>query len=232
VHFLVNSCGSASRPPIYADEGSLPQAQLLEPTMATRRPRGLIAHGWLGRAGQFRALALRLAEAGFDAAILSYPTMFGSFERAVELARRALDSGSQARLHLVGFSLGGLVMRALAAERPAGLVSLLLVGTPNAGSPIADLVGRFAPTPALRRLSTTAPALPTVDGILVGCIAGSRRGPMGLLFGEENDGRVAVSSALAISHHDARTIAVGHRALPFSAETATLALRFLRDGHF
>jgi hypothetical protein len=55
---------------------------------------------------------------------------------------------------------------------------------------------------------------------------------MGLLFGEENDGRVAVSSALAIAHDDARTIPVGHRALPFSAETASLAVRFLRDGHF
>jgi pimeloyl-ACP methyl ester carboxylesterase len=196
------------------------------------RPRVLIAHGWLGHAGQFRPLARRLAEAGFDTVVLSYPTVFGSFDRAVELAREAAVSGSRAPLHLVGFSLGGLVMRALASEHPVGLVSLLLIGTPNAGSPIADLVGRFAPTPALRRLSTAAPALPSVTGVPVGCIAGSRRGPMGLLFGEENDDRVAVSSALAISHRDARIIAVGHRALPFSEETASLAVRFLRDGHF
>ena len=196
------------------------------------RPRVLIAHGWLGHPGQFGPLGRHLARAGFDVAILSYPTMFGSFERAVELARRMAVSEPSAPLHLVGFSLGGLVMRALAAERPAGLASLLLIGTPNAGSPIADLVGRFAPTPALRRLSTTAPALPVVEGIPVGCIAGSRRGAVGLLFGGENDGRVAVSSALAIPHHDARTIAVGHRALPFSAETASLAAGFLRNGHF
>ena len=200
--------------------------------MTTLRPRVLIAHGWLGHAGQFRSLAGRLAEAGFDTGVLSYPTIFGSFDCAVDLARQAALSGSAAPLHLVGFSLGGLVMRALAAESPAGLASLLLIGTPNAGSPIADLIGRLAPTPALRRLSTTAPALPAVTGIPVGCIVGSRRGPMRLLFGEENDGRVAVSSALAIAHNDARTIAVGHRALPFSTETASLAVRFLRDGHF
>jgi alpha-beta hydrolase superfamily lysophospholipase len=210
----------------------LPQAQLLEPTLAAPRPRVLIAHGWLGHARQFRPLAGRLAEAGFDTAVLSYPTVFGSFDGAVELARQSAVFGSAAPLHLVGFSLGGLVMRALAAESPAGLASLLLIGTPNAGSPIADLIGRLAPTPALRRLSTTAPALPAVTGIPVGCIVGSRRGPMRLLFGEENDGRVAVSSALAVAHNDARTIAVGHRALPFSTETASLAVRFLRDGHF
>jgi pimeloyl-ACP methyl ester carboxylesterase len=192
----------------------------------------LIAHGWLGHAGQFRPLARHLTEAGFDTAVLSYPTMFGSFDRAVELARRAAACAPQAPLHLVGFSLGGLVMRALAAERPAGLASLLLIGTPNAGSPIADLVGRVAPTPALCRLSTAAPALPVVSGIPIGCIAGSRRSPMGVLFSEENDGRVAVSSALGISHHDARIIPVGHRALPFSRETANLTARFLRDGHF
>ena len=192
----------------------------------------LIAHGWLGHPGQFGPLARHVARAGFDTAVLAYPTMFGSFERAVELARSTAASGSGAPLHLVGFSLGGLVMRALAAERPAGLASLLLIGTPNAGSPIADLVGRFAPTPALRRLSTTAPPLPAVTGIPVGCIAGSSRGPMGFLFGEENDGRVAVSSALALEHRDARIIQVGHRAMPFAAETASLAVRFLRDGHF
>jgi triacylglycerol lipase len=196
------------------------------------RPRALIAHGWLGHAGQFRRLADRLIEAGFDTVILSYPTMFGSFERAVERARQVAALPSSAPLHLIGFSLGGLVMRALAAERPTGLASLLLIGTPNAGSPIADMVGRFAPTPALRRLSTSAPALPIVTGIPVGCIVGARRGPMSLLFGEENDGRVAVSSALAIPHNDARTIPVGHRALPFSIEMANLAVAFLRDGHF
>jgi len=55
---------------------------------------------------------------------------------------------------------------------------------------------------------------------------------MGDVFGEENDGRVAVSSALTLEHRDARIIQVGHRAMPFAAETANLAVRFLRDGHF
>lgn len=195
-------------------------------------PRVLIAHGWLGRAGQFRPLARHLAEAGFDTAVLSYPSLFGSFDGAVALARRAAEGAGGAPLHLIGFSLGGLVMRALAAENPPGLKSLLLIGTPNSGSPIADLVGRFVPTPALRRLMTTAPHLPPVSNIPVGCIAGSRRGLLGMAFGEDNDGRVAVSSVLAIPHHDARIIPLGHRAMPFSLETADLAVHFLRAGHF
>jgi pimeloyl-ACP methyl ester carboxylesterase len=182
-------------------------------------------------------LARRVTEAGFDTAVLSYPTLFAPFELAVDRARRAVEGTSGERagsrpLHLVGFSLGGLVMRALAAEKPFGFASLLLIGTPNAGSPIADLAVRFAPTPALRRLMTTAPALPEIEGVPVGCIAGARRGPMGFLFGEAHDGRVAVSSALGTSHGDARIVTVSHTALPYARQTADLTVRFLRDGHF
>jgi len=192
----------------------------------------LIAHGWLGHAIQFRGLARRVTEAGFEATVLSYPTAFAPFELAVDRARRAAEIVGGGPLHLVGFSLGGLVMRALAAERPTGLASLLLIGTPNAGSPIADLAVRFAPTSALRRLMTTAPALPEIEDIPVGCIAGARRGPMGILFGEPHDGRVAVSSALAVPHRDARIVTMHHTAMPYARQTADLTVRFLRHGHF
>ncbi len=192
----------------------------------------LIAHGWLGHAVQFRGLARRVTDAGFEVTVLSYPTMFAPFELAVDRARRAGEGTAGVPLHLVGFSMGGLVMRALAAEKPSGLASLLLIGTPNAGSPIADLAVRVAPTPALRRLMTTAPALPEVAGIPVGCVAGARRGPMGFLFGEPHDGRVAVSSALAIPHQDARIVAMHHTAMPYARQTADLTVSFLRDGHF
>ena len=206
-------------------------APAVSPT--AQRPRVLIAHGWLGHAIQFRGLARRVTEAGFDATVLSYPTLFAPFELAVDRARRAAaDGGAGAPLHLVGFSMGGLVMRALAAENPPGLASLLLIGTPNSGSPVADLAVRFAPTPALRRLMTTAPALPEIEGIPVGCIAGARGGPMGVLFGEPHDGRVAVSSALAVPHRDARIVAMHHTAMPYARQTADLTVRFLRDGHF
>jgi alpha-beta hydrolase superfamily lysophospholipase len=192
----------------------------------------LIAHGWLGYAIQFRPLARRITEAGFDVTVLSYPTMFAPFELAVDRARRAAMRAAGAPLHLVGFSMGGLVMRALTAENPSGLASLLLIGTPNAGSPMADLAGRLVPTPALRRLATTAPALPEPTGIQVGCIVGSRRGPLGFVFGEENDGRVSVSSALSVAYHDARIIPVSHTAMPYARQTADLAVCFLREGHF
>jgi len=196
------------------------------------RARVLIAHGWLGNRFQFHRMARRVTEAAFDVTVLSYPTMFAPFELAVDRARRAAANASGAPLHLVGFSMGGLVMRALAAEKPTGLASLLLIGTPNAGSRMADLAGRLAPTPALRRLATTAPALPQPAGIPVGCIVGSRGGPLGFVFGEENDGRVAVSSALSVAYHDARIIPVSHTAMPYARQTADLTVRFLRNGHF
>ena len=88
--------------------------------MTALRPRVLIAHGWLGHAVQFRRLARRVTEAGFHVTVLSYPTMFAPFELALDRARRAAGHTADAPLHLVGFSMGGLVMRALAAESPPG----------------------------------------------------------------------------------------------------------------
>ena len=70
--------------------------------------------------GSVPPLARRVTEAGFHVTLLSYPTMFAPFERAVDLARRAAGQTADAPLHLVGFSMGGLVMRALAAESPPG----------------------------------------------------------------------------------------------------------------
>jgi len=196
----------------------------------------LVAHGWLGYPRQFRKLIAHLRAADFDARVVAYPSVTGTFEGAVDIARAAAQAARPAdggRLHLVGFSLGGLVMRALAAEAPPGLASLVLIGTPNAGSSLADLLRLFLPTPALRRLSTDAPVLPPPPpGIRVGCIAGSGFDPLGLMMGEANDGRVAVSSALAVPHDDSRVLRLRHDTLPFALETAALVVSFLRHGHF
>ena len=98
---------------------------------------------------------------------------------------------------------------------------------------MADLLRLFLPTPALRRLSTDAPVLPPPPpGIRVGCIAGSGFDPLGLMMGEANDGRVAVSSALAVPHDDSRVLRLRHDTLPFALETAALVVSFLRHGHF
>jgi pimeloyl-ACP methyl ester carboxylesterase len=191
-----------------------------------------MAHGWLGGSWQLRRLSRHLQAAGFAARTISYPTAVAPFAAALDAARRAAQAGD-GPLHLVGYSYGGLVMRALAAESPPELVSLLLIGTPNNGSPLADLAWQVAPTPVLGRLRTAAPALPAVPkGVRVGCIAGSRADIFGWLIDEPNDGRVAVSSALSVPYADARVLPVDHTALLWSPQVAELVIRFLRQGHF
>jgi pimeloyl-ACP methyl ester carboxylesterase len=193
----------------------------------------LVAHGWLGYPGQFRGLIAHLCANGFDARAVGYRTVFGRFDTAVAAARSAARAAEPAPLHLIGFSLGGLVMRALASESPPGLRSLLLIATPNAGTPLADIGRRFMPTPALRRLSTDAPAIgPVPPHVRVGCIAATRSDLLGRLIKGENDGRVPVASALAIPHDSACRTPQRHTAIPFAPETAELALRFLRTGGF
>jgi pimeloyl-ACP methyl ester carboxylesterase len=195
--------------------------------------RVVLAHGWLAGPWQLRSLSRHLRSAGFAVSIAGYPTAIAPFAAALDSARRAILASGAGPLHLVGYSYGGLVMRALAAEGPAELASLLLIGVPNAGSMLADLAGYVTPTPVLRRLSTTAPPLPPVSAnVRIGCIAGNRTDPIGWLMREPNDGRVSVSSALSMPHADARILPIAHAALPSSPLIAKLSVQFLRSGHF
>jgi pimeloyl-ACP methyl ester carboxylesterase len=192
----------------------------------------IVAHGWLAGPWQMRRLLEHLSAAGFDAVAIGYPTALAQFSIAVERARIAARAAEPAPLHLIGYSYGGLVMRALAAEAPPGLVSLLLIATPNGGSRLADLACRVAPTPVLRRLKTDARLPLPPAGVRVGCIAGSRSDTIGRVLDGPNDGKVTVASALAVPHDDARVLPIRHAALPGAPEVARLAVDFLRRGHF
>jgi len=194
-------------------------------------PRVLLAHGWLSGPWQVASLGKALSAAGYEIVYIRHKSWFGRFEVAVEAALAAAYVESGQKLHLVGFSLGGLVMRAVAARHPPGLASLLLIGVPNAGSTLADLVRWIMPTSSVRRLSTKAPALPDPPpGVRVGCIAGNRRGLLGLLLPAPNDTRVTIASAFAIRHNEAHIVGYNHRELPDCDETHRLAIAFLKAG--
>lgn len=187
-----------------------------------------MAHGWLSGPRQLAALGRALEEAGYDVRYVAHRSLFGRFDAAVETALKIADTAEDTPVHLIGFSLGGLVMRATAAAMTRNPASLLLIGTPNAGSTLADLVGRLLPTPAIRRLSSTASRLPEPPpGVRVACIFGDQAGIVGRLLTGDNDSRVTVASALAVRHDAAFGVSCKHRTLNRHPETLRLALAFL-----
>src|SRR4051794_19278352 len=100
---------------------------------------GSSASGWL-------AMIAALQRHGVTVAAVSYPVFGTSVERLAEGVAEAvgtlLDQTGAAKVHLVGHSLGGVVVaHALAGGRMAGNVdAVVTIGAPFGGSPWANLL--------------------------------------------------------------------------------------------
>jgi len=168
--------------------------------MSKTATRVTIVHGlWMG-AWAMRPLAAKLAAAGYQPSLFSYPTRTRGIERnAQALAEHLRQNFGSEPARLVGHSLGGVV--ALHAMQMLGELagSAVLLGSPINGSATAE---RFSDWPGAKALLgearkglTTGSAPKPSEAWEVRMIAGTRRLGLGVLVsaaGEPGDGTVAV----------------------------------------
>jgi pimeloyl-ACP methyl ester carboxylesterase len=150
-------------------------------------------------------------------------------------------------LHLVGHSMGGLVILELFERMESGRVAIelppgrvVLLGSPVRGSRAARRVARLPL--GLRMLGRTAceVLLPQREPIWqgtrdLGVIAGNLPLGFGRLVGpynEPNDGTVLVAETRLPGARQQITVRVSHSALVYSGSVARQAAAFLRDGRF
>lgn len=147
-------------------------------------------------------------------------------------------------IHFVAHSMGGLLTRVyLSRRRPARLGRVVMLGTPNGGSEVADLlkdlsIYRAVFGPAGLQLSTTQDpvlaALPSPD-YAVGVIAGCRTiAPIASAFvlPRPNDGRVSVASTKLAGIADHTIVKASHTRLPRHNVAIGQTIAFLHDGRF
>ncbi len=140
--------------------------------------------------------------------------------------------------------MGGLLARVyIARYRPARLGRVVMLGTPNGGSEVADLLKdlslyRAAFGPAGLQLTTTQDPvladLPPPD-YAIGIIAGCRTiAPIASVFvlPRPNDGRVSVASAKLAGMVDHIVVKASHTGLPRHAAAIEQTIAFLHDGRF
>ena len=201
----------------------------------------VLVHGLWMRPVVMRPLARRLRRAGLCPALYGYPSRRESI--AAHAAR--LDHWLAQRfspgepLAFVGHSLGGVVLRALAARRAAWFegARTVMLGTPNrgtmGGARLLDRgAGRWWLGVAGRELARgTQAALPVPPGA-VGVIAGTRRRwcTRSLVTGA-NDGLVAVAET-ELEGAGLRTFRVGHTGLLLHRGVAEATAYFLVNGRF
>lgn len=209
----------------------------------------VLLHGIRRTSASMRKFEKYLQAQGYMTRNIDYPSTRYPIERLAEIVAEevedAAESNGEGRLHLVGHSMGGLVIRAMLKNyRPSNLGRVVMIGTPNNGSQVADFLKKVplykaAFGPAGQQLvtdqSTFAHIFSPVDFEL-GIIAGTRTiDPVSSwIIGYQitNDGKVTVESTRLAGAADHIAIAANHTFLPSNKVMWAQALSFLRDGTF
>lgn len=199
----------------------------------------VLVHGLWFRAAFMGVLARRLERCGFTARLFSYRTTRRPFADSAARLRDFCQREAPGGAHLLGHSLGGLLILAM-LDGPGRTAPgrLLFLGTPLKGSAVARRVRDWPGVSAL--IGHAGGPLDSGLGSWprdrdTGMIAGTLPIGLGRLAGglaRPNDGVVTVAET---DHPglDARLeLPVSHTGMLYSAAVARQAARFLREGRF
>lgn len=212
-----------------------------------KRDGVVLLHGISRTARSFARMQAALEASGFTALNLDYPSRRKSLEALAEEIHPEIErfaGGIEGSLHFVGHSMGGLLTRVyLARHRPIRLGRVVMLGTPNSGSEIADRLKNFLPYrilfgPAGQQLGTQRGAalqalFPPAD-YPVGIIAGNRSiDPISSIFlTRPHDGRVSVANTRLDGMADHIVLATAHPFLPENDIAIEATIAFLEDCKF
>ena len=218
-----------------------------DPAGAGATPDGVVLlHGISRTSRSLRKMQTAIEAAGFATLNVGYASRRKTLERLAEDIQPAVErfAGMDGSIHFVGHSMGGLLARVyLGRYRPKRLGRVVMLGTPNSGSEIADRLKDFLPYrawfgPAGQQLGTIRDAalgviLPPVD-YPVGIIAGNRSVyPVSSVFlPKPHDGRVSVENTKLEGMADHIVISTSHPWLPRNAQAIEQTIAFLKGGRF
>lgn len=168
-------------------------------------------------------------------------------ERLVDEVHRQVGpfvAGGDGPMHFVGYSLGGLLARAyIARHRPAALGRVVLLGTPNGGSELADLLGGvgayqwFFGSVGGQLGTRPDTGLAAVLGVVdypMGVVAGNRAWDLlgWAIIPGPNDGRVSVARTRVAGMTEHLVLPVGHTFMVISPAVLRATTGFLQLGRF
>jgi pimeloyl-ACP methyl ester carboxylesterase len=207
----------------------------------------VLLHGISRTALSFRKMQLALERAGFITLNLDYLSRSKALEALAEDIHPAIQHFADSidtPVHFVGHSMGGLLARVyIARHRPKRLGRVVMLGTPNGGSEIADRLKNFGAFraffgPAGQQLGTQRSAvddamLPPID-YPVGVIAGNRSiDPVaGTMLPKPHDGRVSVANTRLDGMADHIIVETSHPWLVRNGLAIEQTITFVRDGSF
>jgi pimeloyl-ACP methyl ester carboxylesterase len=205
----------------------------------------ILLHGLARNASSMNKLESALIEQGYKVVNVDYPSTKHDIESLAELSiGNAIDEvGPHSKIHFVTHSMGGILVRQfLRRHKMPSLGRVVMMGPPNSGSEIVDLLQNLpgfkaVNGPAGLQLSAKKNALPNQLGpadFELGIIAGSRSVNLVLstMLPMPNDGKVSVESSKLAGMTDHITLPVTHTFMMRNPAVIKQVIVFLQCGKF
>ncbi|MDV6377781.1 alpha/beta hydrolase [Sporosarcina sp. GW1-11] len=205
----------------------------------------LLLHGFSKTARDMQTLATNLESRGYQCQSLNLPLTRREFDLSTALVENTLydmASKQDTKIHLVGHSTGGLLLRNVLKETEViqSIGRCVQIATPNRGSRLAHIASKvMRSTEYFRTLKSLHASyieklnLPDFTPFPIGGIAGTRNHLwLGKLLPGENDGLVELESVHYPGLSDFITLPYGHTEIHHKQEVAELTARFLQTGRF
>jgi pimeloyl-ACP methyl ester carboxylesterase len=202
--------------------------------------RVVLVHGlWMNGAAML-PLGWQLARCGFDVVRFSYASVGDGLEHNADRLARLCRKQETEPLHLVGHSLGGLlILAALEKNKDLKVQRVVLIGSPYAGITAAVGLARSAIGEKLlgRTLNDwmrmPRPSIP--NGVELGVIAGDVPFGLGRVVArlpKPNDGVARVDETRVPGAKESIVLRINHTGMLVSPAVARAACAFLHNGTF
>lgn len=206
----------------------------------------VILHGIARSSASMEPLAQYLRENGYVPINVDYPSTKHSIEELVDWVHEKLEGlklDPERTTHFVGYSMGGLLVRGLIHEYPPPhLGRVVLMGTPNRGSEVADFwrgnfLFEWIYGPAGKQLGVHEDAYRDMLGEVdfeMGVIAGDRSiDPLSsAIIPGPDDGKVGIERTRIDGMKDHIILHATHTFMMSNEEVMAQTLYFLKHGFF
>ena len=207
----------------------------------------VLIHGYNKDESDMVHLRTNLTDLGYDCIVINLPTRFGTIDDCNQVLHSKLSKmlptmTEQLKVHFVGHSMGGLIIRSYLANNSfPNLGRCVLIAPPNKGTKLADLAHKFFPpvSKVFKPLSSLKTNSTQISKPInspcpeIGVIAGNKSNLLlGILLPNENDGRVEVDSTKLEGMKDFIVKRYGHKEIHHKYDIAILIDNFLRNGSF